>query len=98
MKTKRFTKEQINNMTDNQLRKLIWVTNDGQGDTNAYSLFEQMYVHIQEWNVDEYAEPDPSNLTTIEYIKQILYSETNGNMSFFLWVEDNECFKVYIEW
>ena len=93
MKYIKFTEKQFNNMTESELKRLIWITGDSQGDTTSHEFFEMKEDWGADWEEAEYSYPDPGKMTTMEFINT-LYENTNGNMSHFLWIENNECFKV----
>ena len=84
MKTKTFTKKQINDLSKTEIERLIFVTNDGQGDT---------YVDPVSDLIEDLDLQDLSNLEVID----ILWEDTNVMMSRMLWIENNECFEVNIK-
>lgn len=78
----KFTEEQINNMSDNELKRVIIAYSDGQGDTYLTNLYE-------EFNFDPgYGKPS-------DYING-LYDEFGGNMVKLGWIENNELLKLNI--
>lgn len=79
----KFTRKEIDELNDEQLKNLIMCTNDGQGDTSVRSVYESMGWY----------EPEYTKGTTSEFI-DVLWSDTNGNMTEFIYVENNTWNKV----
>ena len=85
----------VNGLTDEQLGNLIMCTNDGQGDTSVRSVKD-----VKGWFAGPNGEEElkqmgygNSNSEIIRY----LWADTNGNMTEFIYVENNGWSKVWFE-
>ena len=102
---KSITKQQIDELTLDQLKQIVFCTNDGQGDTSVDSVYELRGWHVSD---DGYSlndpEGDPNNkLVSNSELLDILYSDTrinlnfaekNGNMTTCIWIENNSFEKI----
>ena len=88
---KSFTKQQLDELTTDQLKQMVMCTNDGQGDTRVKSVEDMRgwYVDGNGHSLDD-PEGDPTNeIVTNSKLIDILWSDTNGNMTTFIWIENN---------
>ena len=80
-KSIKINKNWIDNATDDQLKKIIFAVNDGQGDTNLHTLDDL---------ADLFGDYNSSNFDLIK----ILYDEYGGNMAKAAYF-DGEYKKIY---
>jgi hypothetical protein len=80
--TKNFTEEEFNNLSQEDLTRVIIASNDGQGDTSLDSFFEISTYY------DE-------GLTNIEILDSIF--EMGGNYVKIGWIENNKLFKLFVQ-
>ena len=79
-KTVSFTTEQLNNLSEMDLCRLVMCTNDGQGDTNVWSVAEIKAQFLEDC-------PEHENISNSEYIDMV-FEDTNANMTTFIWLEN----------
>lgn len=75
-----FTAEQLNNMSEKDLSRLVMCTNDGQGDTNVWTVSACKSIFIKDC-------PESKNISNSDYIYMLL-ADTNANMTTFIWLEN----------
>lgn len=87
---KNLTKGDVDAMSSSQLEQMIMCTNDGQGDTSVDSVGE-----IRDGYVDANGNClDSGNPISNSEIVDRLWSDTNGNMTTFIWIENNRHEKI----
>lgn len=80
----KMSKEYTNSLTNKQLSQMVMVTNDGQGDTSITQV-----DHIKE----DFIQDEISFDSNIELI-DMLWEDTNYNMTRFLWIENNTFYEI----
>jgi hypothetical protein len=78
----KFTEEQINKMSDNELKRVIIAYSDGQGDTYLINLYDEFNF-------------DPGYNKPCDYING-LFGDYGGNMVKLGWIENNQLLKLNI--
>jgi len=80
--TKTLTEEEFNNVTDDDLSRVIVASNDGQGDTSLESFID----------IASYHEEDVSNIQILEYM-----FEPGANYVKIGWIENNKFLKLIVK-
>lgn len=80
--TKTFTEEEFNNLSDEDLERVIIASNDGQGDTSLESFLE-------------IASYEDDGLTNIKILDNIF--EMGGNYVKMGWIENNKLLKLFVK-
>ena len=88
MKTRQFSPVELKEFANTRPDDIWAITNDGQGDTDMYQLAE--LVHSYNMEVDE----DEDEVSYYHYMTKLFWEDTNGNMSFFIVIENNFPYRV----
>lgn len=80
--SKTFTEEEFNNLSDEDLERVIIASNDGQGDTSLESFLE-------------IASYEDEGLTNINILDNIF--EMGGNYVKMGWIENNKLLKLFVK-
>ncbi len=89
---KKFTKEQVNNFTEDEYKRLVISYGDGQGDTYIKTLYDLDYGDDCVYK-DKYG--NMRKYTQLDNLKS-LFEELGGNMVNIRWIENNRLVKVDI--
>ena len=76
------SREQVNR--EPYLSQLYWITNDGQGDTNMWQLTDLWQTYLD----------DEHDVPTMDKFIDLLWEDTNGNMSMVIYITDNKPYRL----
>jgi hypothetical protein len=82
---KLLTKAEVNSMSNEELKRLIWIDNDGQGDTSVNSI-GVMFSNYQKESLEDDTYIKYERVS--DYIDS-LWEYTNGNMCIPIWLVEN---------